>query len=70
MSAERISREEEQCWLELEMTERLSRLRAVQGNDDPITEFRRERDLNEAIDMYSDLLKTMGSTAIGLSNEG
>lgn len=66
MSAEkqRISLEEEQSWLEMEMTERLQKLRAVQGNDDPITEFRRERDLNEVIDQYSDLLKMMGSAAV------
>lgn len=64
MSAERISLETEQCWLEAEMTERLHKLRAVEGRGDPITEFRRERDLNEVIDQYSDLLRLMGGTAI------
>lgn len=69
MSRERISLEEERCWLEAEMTERLYKLRAVEGKDDPITEFRRERDLNEVIDQYSDLLKMMGSAAILGSTE-
>lgn len=65
MSAEqRVSLEEEQSWLEAEMTERLGKLRAVQGREDPITEFRRERDLNETIDQYSDLLRMMGQAAI------
>lgn len=50
--------------LQAEMTERLYKLRQVEGKQDPITEFRRERDLNEAIDQYSDLLRMMGSAAI------
>lgn len=59
-----VTLEEEQCWLEAEMTERLYKLRAVQNNNDPITEFRRERDLNETIDQYSDLLRMMGQSAV------
>lgn len=64
MAAERIGLETEMAWLEAEMTERLYKLRQVEGKDDPITEFRRNRELNEAIDQYSDLLKMMGSAAI------
>lgn len=59
-----VTLEEEQCWLEAEMTERLYKLRAVQNNNDPITVFRRERDLNETIDQYSDLLRMMGQSAV------
>lgn len=64
MSAERIGIETEMAWLEAEMTERLYKLRQVEGKNDPITEFRRERDLNEAIDQYSDLMRMIGGAAI------
>lgn len=63
--------EAERAWLEGEMTERLYRLRQVEGRDDPITEHRRERELNEAIDQYSDLLKMMGQAAVlGAESDG
>lgn len=63
--------EAEKVWLEAEMTERLYRLRQVEGRDDPITEFRRERELNEAIDQYSDLLKMIGQAAVlGAESDG
>ena len=61
----------EKSWLEGEMTERLYRLRQVEGRDDPITEHRRERELNEAIDQYSDLLKMIGQAAVlGSESDG
>lgn len=56
--------EAERSWLEAEMTERLYKLRQVEGKNDPITEFRRERDLNEVIDQYSDLMRMIGGAAI------
>jgi len=63
--------EAEKVWLEGEMTERLYRLRQVEGRDDPITEHRRERELNEAIDQYSDLLKMIGQAAVlGSESDG
>lgn len=63
--------EAEKAWLEGEMTERLYRLRQVEGRNDPITEFRRERELNEAIDQYSDLLRMIGQAAVlGSESDG
>lgn len=63
--------EAERSWLEGEMTERLYRLRQVEGRNDPITEHRRERELNEAIDQYSDLLRMIGQAAtLGAESDG
>lgn len=63
--------EAEKAWLEGEMTERLYRLRQVEGHNDPITEHRRERELNEVIDQYSDLMKMIGQAAVlGSESDG
>ena len=66
MTDETKSVQMEQAWLEAEMLERVTALRAVDQADDPITYARRERSLNEAIDEYSDLLRMIGRGSLFL----